>query len=371
MDKKSAFLKLKTSDSIKSTSNSTYNFNNINLRTVLGEDLFDRYKRFNIALKYVSSRADSNTESYITATPFNVQFNTNTPTVTNYTIPYLFKNGNYSFSASSERQNQAFARQMFDTNAAAWQSQAYNFNEQPDSHGYVYIQNAYNGINNDYVGGGTGFYWNTFIQGVGNAGGEWFQITYPYSFKLSDYTLKSTVIGRLCDKIYIVGSNDNGTTWYLVDDRHTLDLGSGILSISYTCSNPAYYTTYRCVVTSMNASNNLIITKWIMNGYITSSPNLKQCLIKLSGHNPVYTKDECILSVIEMPTNGFLNRSFINSAKLCFIPTENLNLTIDLYSMIEQSSILPLLNVDFVFGLEITGCDDFKIDNIMTQKLNI
>lgn len=99
----------------------------------------------------------------------------------------------------------------------------------------------------------------TTIMTIGSIGGEWLDITLPISIQLTSYSLQSRNDGYLNQmpvNWYIIGSNDNGTSWYVVDNKNTVNTSWTALSQTqtFTCSSVPSYIRYRIVITSLGGA---------------------------------------------------------------------------------------------------------------------
>jgi hypothetical protein len=155
----------------------------------------------------------------------------------------------------------------------------------------------------------TGYYSSntyTYIDGIGNVGGEWLQIQTSLPLSMNNYQLKSQTNNKnaLPRIYYIVGSNDkltwypiqyvnrtssyngiiNTSSTYAVDtrtnyiDNKTGDLGEIVKSDvnGYSTSN-SYYTYFRIVVlqncsSTTTTASNTSIGEWTINGTALTNP---------------------------------------------------------------------------------------------------
>ena len=122
------------------------------------------------------------------------------------TAPHSTAIGTYVVSQSADSVN---GFRAFDKNEATiWSTNA----------------NTYGGWN--YLGAAS----TTFRTGSGSAtiAAAWLQITLPVAVVLQSYTIRAHHIERAPRNWVLLGSNDGGTTWTLVDDRRSANLNSGL-----------------------------------------------------------------------------------------------------------------------------------------------
>lgn len=106
---------------------------------------------------------------------------------------YTFQNGQYDISFTSY--DVSYSNFLPSTRYAAFD----NSNNTLWSSGYRstdgYTQKPYNTTTGEYIGGGTGKFWTTEVQGVGTVSGEWLQIKLPYKLKMTRYQIGYNNIG--------------------------------------------------------------------------------------------------------------------------------------------------------------------------------
>jgi hypothetical protein len=103
---------------------------------------------------------------------------------------------------------------------------------------------------------------------IGNIRGEWVQITFPYSFTLTNYSILSNNDGYDIQNFYIVGSFSGVGNWTVVDYKINV-VRSNITPVSFTPSSlyPATpFNTFRLIVTAVYGGNYARIVQWNMNG---------------------------------------------------------------------------------------------------------
>jgi hypothetical protein len=135
---------------------------------------------------------------------------------------YAFTNGTYNFSASS-RSNDGSQYVYGGATNGAWfcgyndgTSKAYNM----AGTNLSYTTVPYNGTTYAYIGGNdntTTNYWTT-VASSQTLSGEWFQVQFPFSLKMTDMSFTYLDIYRVPRTFYVVGSTD-GTTWDLLVKR--------------------------------------------------------------------------------------------------------------------------------------------------------
>lgn len=196
----------------------------------------------------------------------------NTTTIVNYTGDYAFRNGTYIASASSEVTDDYLAYIAFRNFSLnnMWHS-AYTGYKSYTSYPY----NEGNPIST-YVGGGTGKYYTTIVDGF-NWYGEWLQIQFPFQSILTSYTLHALIDSagtysnwktRGLQKFVVAGSND-GTTWNSV---HEVSLSSNIdykvKAEFFIPNNKTKYYYYRIVINQIFNSSVAMIARWYLYGYV-------------------------------------------------------------------------------------------------------
>lgn len=158
-----------------------------------------------------------------------------------------------------------------------------------------------------------------------NLYGEWFQVTYTNAFGLSEYmfdpgswygsfnasgvyTTNTTNIDMY--ELWVLGSNDNGATWYKVDSVSNITYVSGNLFVNESSHVYQFYT-YRFVITQMltpmSMSNNTVAFPkgYIMNGITTySTQGIKQ----IPSLNPIVTQS------VSLKYNYYTATAGLNSA---------------------------------------------------------
>ena len=147
----------------------------------------------------------------------------------------------------------------------------------------------------------------TYINGIGNVGGEWLQVQTSLPLSMNNYQLKSRISGNgnaLSRRYYIVGSNDkltwypiqyvnrnsnnNGiigtTSTYAVDtrtnyiDNKTGDSGENVNSDVTGYSTSSDYYTYFRIITTENCSSassqasSVSIGEWTIAGTVLTNP---------------------------------------------------------------------------------------------------
>jgi len=153
----------------------------------------------------------------------------------------------------------------------------------------------------------TGYYNSntyTYINGIGNVGGEWLQIQTSLPLSMSSYQLNSQItnLNALPRRYYIVGSNDK-LTWYPIQYVNKISNYNGIINTSSTytvdtrtnyidtitgdfnetltsdvtgySTSKYYYTYFRMVVIqncTSSTTSNTSIGEWIINGTVLTNP---------------------------------------------------------------------------------------------------
>ena len=147
----------------------------------------------------------------------------------------------------------------------------------------------------------------TYINGIGNVGGEWLQVQTSLPLSMNNYQLKSRISGNgnaLSRRYYIVGSNDkltwypiqyvnrnsnnngiiNTTSTYAVDtrtnyiDNKTGDSGENVNSDVTGYSTSSDYYTYFRIITTENCSSatsqasSVSIGEWTIAGTVLTNP---------------------------------------------------------------------------------------------------
>ena len=205
-----------------------------------------------------------------------VNFTNNTLTIINQTGSNIFKNGTYIATQSSIAENRPAWGALCGSTSNFWHC-AYPGNG-------AYTQFPYDNADPyaSYVGGGSGFYQTTIVDGATYAG-EWIQVKTPYKYSLTSYSLYpregGSWSGRGFKKFYVVGSND-GITWSLVDSQ---DLATPPTQLLKTFDLPVVknntYSYYRLIVNKLFSGGSGVvahISQWNLFGtnYIPSSWSL-------------------------------------------------------------------------------------------------
>jgi Concanavalin A-like lectin/glucanases superfamily len=112
----------------------------------------------------------------------------------------------------------------------------------------------------------------TTVAGVGDVAGEWFQIQLPGAARLTRYSLtpRLTYLSRCPSALMVVGSNDGGTTWNLVDAVTNIALSR--------------YTDYQETLFSVGASSGRyslyrLITQAIFSAGNGTAVNIGECVL--------------------------------------------------------------------------------------------
>lgn len=207
------------------------------------------------------------------------------PTLTNWTYPTVFPtlityleglttndtnlslaNG-YLFKCSSYNSSTGGVRTLFSTDANPWRSAgvgtgAYNKAGVSQS---AYVTNPYTGATPSVYQSGGGFgnsYTSTLPNGLEIAG-EFFEVTFPFECTLKSLNVfpMTGFIGECVGEVYILGSNDGGTTWETLADGSFSAHTGGVASV-LTVSASHKCTTFRSyVITPFSTATTLRIQK--------------------------------------------------------------------------------------------------------------
>jgi hypothetical protein len=162
------------------------------------------------------------------ATPLDVAIGNNSFNINTFPASEYYKNGTYTFSASSTEQGlngifgmsmQPYYPFMVRRGSGGWASNGsgptfsrivpqYNI-----SLANGYSQEPYDASGKYVGGGGCGNTWTTIDDGKQSFSGEWIQVQLPYSLLLNRYSLMTNA-----KKFNIFGSND-GKEWKYIDGK--------------------------------------------------------------------------------------------------------------------------------------------------------
>lgn len=176
--------------------------------------------------------------------------NANTYTISTLKYPNFNINGTYNFSASW---TEGYAPSL-GFYGGTWRT--------PWSVVTGYTQVPYSGGN--YIGGGTGKFFTTVIDGL-TVSGEWWQMQLPSEMSITKYGMNPFGMTTAYPRgWYLAGSND-GTTWTQIDRQ--ANINSYIFTYNsvvwYDVPNPSgSYKYLRMVITNTQTTNN---HSWIQN----------------------------------------------------------------------------------------------------------
>jgi len=118
-----------------------------------------------------------------------------------------------------------------------------------------------------------GSYYGTYyttVANIGNVYGEWVDLLLPNQILLSSYSLQSDItISRSPSAWLIVGTNNGGVTWNLVDSQTNILFSTANQVLYFTPSNPGLYNEYRIIVKAQQyhaptTGDWITLTEWVL-----------------------------------------------------------------------------------------------------------
>jgi hypothetical protein len=113
----------------------------------------------------------------------------------------------------------------------------------------------------------------------GFANGSWLQIKFPSAVTLYTYSIvtRTGYNARTPNNFYIVGSNNDGVSWTLVDTQTAITGWSPPTAKTFTIASPILtsFTSFRLVTTKINGADGTVqISNWSLSGSLTApAPN--------------------------------------------------------------------------------------------------
>ncbi len=178
------------------------------------------------------------------------------PTIISFTSNTLNLSGQLYIASQSSSGNGKQAWNIFNNNLTDYWISSY-FGDISSN----YVQNSYDYITHNYIGGGNDNYFTTIIDSS-SYDGEWLQIQFPFSFILKSYTLyeKESPFSIF----YIAGSND-GINWYLVDIQNIEIIPKEKLTTYFT-SSTSYFSYFRLIINKLFYGSIAQLGQWCLYG---------------------------------------------------------------------------------------------------------